>query len=957
MNADRNRIAIVVAALLGWPCGQALAAEGSATEASAAEGNAKQPTLHLAGGDFVSGRLLDSADAGRLTWQSDAFTQPLQFDLRRVHSLQFPLPARRPDQAGPYCFELAGGDSVAGQLVSLDEREAVLEIPGLGTLHVERVALLRFYRASAADLIFAGPGGLEGWRQTVVGQVGEADKAWSDEAGQLRTDRPGARIHRHFRPPPLVRYEFELAWTGKPNFELAVGLNENADRSAFRIETWGDELVVTREGEKQADLAVLQKIREGAGQLRLLVLFDQPQGRLLVYSSAGEKLADFTVPDDKSSAVTKMTKAKPGLLLRAPTSKPELPGGLQLIHHRGGLKLQRLTINRWSGIAPQPAVAGQASLHLTDGTIRSAAVQSFDSNARQLLIFQEGEEQKLDERQLHDVVLAQPETEAAARAVRVLLTSGMRLSGELASIREQGITLRCPGISDPIELPIADLQAILVASASDANAPADEGPAAPPAGEARLELATVELRGRLVDAAAGENSCLVFQPHSSTTASPLAAGVSGRLVFREAPPLPTIPANEQQSPALQIVNGMRTILGVRQAPALRPAPPGECRLHLRTGDTLTCRVQFIDERGVTFHSTVTDASFVPHERIKALELRLDSRPVKIEKSKFERLLTLPRMQRDNPPEQLIRSLEGDYLRGRLVAMDDKELKLELRLENKTIDRSQVTRILWLHPDEASKATALRSPQEDASPRLAGTRVQAVPRTGNRLTFFAQEFSGLTLLGQSEVLGACRVEMTKIDQLLIGQTIEAEASLLAFHQWKLRPAAEPLPDPEPGAEGSSGEGLESVLVGKGAPPIELELLDGSSFRLADRRGKTVVLDFWASWCGPCLQTMPQVDEVAREFADRGVQLVAINLEETPERIKAAMERLQLEMAIALDKDGRIAERYGATSIPQTVIIDREGKVARLFVGGGARFDEQLRQALRVVLDAQAATRAP
>jgi thiol-disulfide isomerase/thioredoxin len=914
----------------------------------------------------VSGRLHDSGSDGTLTWQSDSFARPLQFELRRVHSVQFPLPARRPDQAGPYCFELAGGDTVAGQLVSLDQHQAVLEIPGLGKLHVDRAALLRFYRASAADLIFAGPQGLEGWRQTVVGQVGEASGAWTDDRGQPQTDRPGARIHRHFRPPPLVRYEFELGWSAKPDFELAVGLNENADRAAFRIETWDGDLVVTCEREKQADLAVLRKIGEGAGQVRLLVLFDQPRGHLLVYSSAGEKLADLSASEEKSAAPPRMTKARPGMLLRAPTSKPELPGGLQLTHRRGGLKLQQLSIHRWSGIAPRPATAGQASLHLTDGTIRSATVQSFDRAQRRLVFSEGGQEQTLDERHLHDVVLAQPEAQPAARTVRVLSMSGARLSGELASIRERGITLRCPGISEPIELPMTDLQAIVVtgesiagtSAASTSASAADETPAAPPVGEARLELTAASLRGRLVDAVGGDGSCLVFQPQVSTTASPLAAGVSGRLVFREAPPqAPSPTAGTQQSPALQIVNGMRTMLGVRQTPALRPAPPGDCRLHLRTGDTLTCQVQFIDERGVTIQSAVTDATFVPHERIKALELRLDTRPVKIEKTKFERLLTLPRMQRDNPPEQLVRSLEGDYLRGRLVAMNDKELKLELRLENKTIDRSQVTRILWLHPDEAAKATLARPPQEDAAPPPAGTRVQAVPRTGNRLTFFAAELSGQTLLGHSEVLGACRVDLTKIDQLLIGGAIEAAASSLAFHQWKLRPAAEPLPDPEPGAEGAGGEGLESVLVGKDAPPIDLELLDGSSFRLADRRGKTVVLDFWASWCGPCLQTMPQVDQVAREFAERGVQLVAINLEETPERIKAALDRLKLETVVALDKDGRVAERYGATSIPQTVIIDREGKVARLFVGGSARFDEQLRQALRAVLDAPANTALP
>ncbi|HET6425891.1 MAG TPA: TlpA disulfide reductase family protein, partial [Planctomycetaceae bacterium] len=160
------------------------------------------------------------------------------------------------------------------------------------------------------------------------------------------------------------------------------------------------------------------------------------------------------------------------------------------------------------------------------------------------------------------------------------------------------------------------------------------------------------------------------------------------------------------------------------------------------------------------------------------------------------------------------------------------------------------------------------------------------------------------------------------------------------------APDPLEAPADGGSGS--EGLESVLVGKPAPDFELDLLAGGKFNLSNEKGNILVLDFWASWCGPCLQAMPQVDRVATEYADRGVKLVAVNLEETPDRIKAALERLKLETAVALDKTGRIAEKYGATSIPQTVIIDREGVVARLFVGGGARFDDQLRAALDSVL---------
>lgn len=197
----------------------------------------------------------------------------------------------------------------------------------------------------------------------------------------------------------------------------------------------------------------------------------------------------------------------------------------------------------------------------------------------------------------------------------------------------------------------------------------------------------------------------------------------------------------------------------------------------------------------------------------------------------------------------------------------------------------------------------------------------------------------------ELLGACRVDLGKIDQLLVGAAIEESAATLAFHQWKLSPALEPLAAPE-GDNGDS-EGLASVLVGKPAPDFELELLDGDKFRLNRERGSVVVLDFWASWCGPCLQTMPQVETVAREFAGAGVKLISVNQQEMPERIRDVLARLELKAVVALDREGLIGERYGAITIPLTVIIDRDGNVVRVFSGGGATFGDRLRSALEQV----------
>ena len=375
-----------------------------------------------------------------------------------------------------------------------------------------------------------------------------------------------------------------------------------------------------------------------------------------------------------------------------------------------------------------------------------------------------------------------------------------------------------------------------------------------------------------------------------------------------------------------------------------PSNPGERRaLYLRSGDIIPSSVTKIDENGVWFKTPMSESTFVPHNQVKAVELtKASASTVKLNKSKRDRLLTLPRMQRDSPPTQLIRSTNGDYLRGRVVDMDDKMLHVEVRLETKDVPRSRVSRIIWLHPDELDATKAIPPPE-----RPGASRVQALRSDGIRLTFFADHFADNALAGKSDVLGVCRVSLKEVDEILFGGAIDQAAAQLAYQQWKLKNAVKPREGPAEGGSGSAG--TESALVGKPAPDFKLDLLtDGKSFKLSESKGKVVVLDFWATWCGPCLQAMPQVDKVTREFKDQGVELVAVNLQESPKQIKAMLERHKLDMPVALDTDGAIAQKYKANAIPQTVIINRDGTVARLFVGGGQHFDDQLREALKAVL---------
>ena len=123
-----------------------------------------------------------------------------------------------------------------------------------------------------------------------------------------------------------------------------------------------------------------------------------------------------------------------------------------------------------------------------------------------------------------------------------------------------------------------------------------------------------------------------------------------------------------------------------------------------------------------------------------------------------------------------------------------------------------------------------------------------------------------------------------------------------------------------------------LLGKPAPQFSLELLDGGTFDLADTKGKEIViLDFWATWCGPCRQVMPVIEKVAEQFREEGVRLYAVNLREDSKNVRRYLESQELDLTVLLDTQGSVAAQYKADAIPQTVIIGRDGIVQVVHVG--------------------------
>jgi peroxiredoxin len=129
------------------------------------------------------------------------------------------------------------------------------------------------------------------------------------------------------------------------------------------------------------------------------------------------------------------------------------------------------------------------------------------------------------------------------------------------------------------------------------------------------------------------------------------------------------------------------------------------------------------------------------------------------------------------------------------------------------------------------------------------------------------------------------------------------------------------------------GEATALEGKPAPVFALKGLDDKEVKLSDLKGKVVVLDFWATWCGPCVASLPALDKFASEQGEHGAKVFAINIQQEKEHVQSFMTAQKLTLPVLLDIEGKVRDDYKADAIPQTVIIGKDGNVRKVIIGGG------------------------
>lgn len=124
---------------------------------------------------------------------------------------------------------------------------------------------------------------------------------------------------------------------------------------------------------------------------------------------------------------------------------------------------------------------------------------------------------------------------------------------------------------------------------------------------------------------------------------------------------------------------------------------------------------------------------------------------------------------------------------------------------------------------------------------------------------------------------------------------------------------------------------TATAGQPAPDFTLQNLDGESISLSDFKGKPVLLNFWATWCGPCRAEMPFLQEIYEEWSERELMLLAVNIGESSAKVKDFMEKLNLSFPVLLDSRSAIAKMYNITAIPTTYFIDKDGVIQTRIIG--------------------------
>ena len=900
--------------------------------------------LQLIGGDVYRGEFGKSVDgSGDLVWKCPAFVSEMIVPWSVVESLVQPIPTQKPiDEGQPTQFivELQNGEAFTGNVTSISEEFVDVESDLIGKQHIPTSTVRSILRTPSMSASDSGELKFADWKQ--VTPDAKKGKRWFHGLGSYDTETAGTVISQSVTIPDLAAMDLSVSWqTASPNFVLQIG---DTDQRKLELHVRKPEnknalsVSVLVEDDITADIATITQPLDGSNAISLRVLCDSVRGRLVVTQN-GVALAQL--PLSKNMRLT----GKQTVLFSNNVA--------------GRLSLRSLKIYRSIFSTPvfltkvKEQENGQIKSPetlLQNGQTFVGQLIGFDSKDRSFGFATSENLGRVSLDQVDRIEFPYSTVDqikiAEQKLFSVQLWSGARFVGQSVSIKSEHLVVALEKSKSEVRLPMSDIMSIGQSGKLKSESVAEEP---------KAEVATMRLNspwaisyGRIVPLDSANTvpkidfQTLNWKPSNALFPIAIASGATGTIE-----PIAGLPKVDKPSKKMTAEYG-------------RSLDKDEPSLFLKSGDCFAADIQSVSEGEMTFQSSLFSSNKIDVNMVRGVRKLVYTGTDTMEKAGRKRLLTLPRSQRNNPPTHLVVSREGDAIRGQLLSMDVDSITLQVRGEERKIQMKSVAEIIWLQDaPEIVPPGKKPTPEPSAEVKLDGEKnskgdlvCQALDSSGTRVSIAPERVEGDILYGQHPQLGDCHIDLSKISKLVLGDAIADEAKKNRFGKWTLENAADPkfvndLDSPD--AEGDAPDSVHAKMIGNAAPDFELKKLDGTLLKLSDLRGRVVVLDFWATWCGPCVASLPKITDLGQEYKGADVDVIAVNIEQTSAEVRGLLDRLKISPLVVLDSDGSVARAYQAQAIPQTVIIDREGKVKQVIVGGGGTTETKIRESLDGMLN--------
>lgn len=960
-------------------------------------GAEKHAKLILDDGVVIAGHPIEWSAPDQIRWQGDSFCDPFVFRHRAVQEILFAqtgeLEATTELTPELFRFEFKNGDVIIGAVRQWDGKTIVIENRIAGSLRLSSQQVKSVRAIRRLQPVVGETSNLDGtqspvepvWTHVPVSDVATArersklgDQGMNNRRPALNLFGNGYTVQRKIPLKDRILLDITFGWKGVPDFVLAFGFacRKVPDRSTraegrseefttgrpgtarfdgWRIECAGSRLVLIVERDGFVDLEPLASLDQRSG-IRLLVYHDPQAGTVEVLADNGQPLGRLDVGPSTPSLDTNGDQDS---VAHTQLSIQNLSANT--------LGIAEFDLTRWVGdIArvPRPFHEGRNdTFSVQEMKPFAGSIVGLDPGKKYLTVRAANEVISFPLARLAEVRSNAPPEPLAKGQGRVTLVDGSTLSGRIQGFKANHWTILSSGSNSTLALPLGSVRSINLRK----DQPSDSQEAAVIGRVGRLVIHGNELPGRLVKATGQGNPeayDMAWHPLKSVVAARIRRGVSGKVVFKTPPKLKnndtaTQMLEQQRQKNQRLRRGLnfgelflqRTDLSKR-APVNRDAH----LVHLVTGDIVRCRVDSISDGVVHVSSESADSQKIDFSLLKAIEFVSNSPPPNLDVAKKQRLLTIPRVQKSDPPTHLLCSHNGDFLRCILIGMTEDFIVVQVQGNELRLPRERIAQVIWFHDNELQDGGSVNSVDphslvEESSVAGKGDLIhhettedkgggfdyhglmQVVRNDGKRFTVEPTSVDGEQLEGQSPWLGQREFDLGRVDEILIGDEIPTSVEMVAYNQWRLKSAVEPLVSAV--LEDSKQKRKDATtLVGTEMPEVTLSLLKGGEFRLSDLRGGWVMIDFWASWSAASVETLSGLEAIRENFGRDQLTSVSVSVGETKRVVADFMSEASISASVIADTESRLAERFGVSVLPQVVLISPQGVIKAVFLGGGA-----------------------